>query len=47
MRNFNVLRERLVLVEGGKAEAAAPAAEAAAKAKAPGGNKPAKRAAGD
>jgi hypothetical protein len=46
MRNFNVLRERLVLVEGGKAEAA-PSAEAAAKAKAPGGNKPAKRAAGD
>jgi len=45
MRNFNVLRERLVVVEGGKAEAA-PVAEAAAKAKAPGG-KPARRAAGD
>ena len=45
MRNFNGLRERLVVVEGGKAEAA-PTAEAAAKAKAP-GTKPAKRAAGD
>jgi len=45
MRNFNVLRERLVLVEGGKNEPAA-AAEAATKAKAPGA-KPAKRAAGD
>ena len=47
MRNFNVLRERLVLVEGGGKAEAAPAADAAAKAKAPGGNKPAKRAAGD
>ena len=46
MRNFNLLRERLVVVAGGKAEVA-PAVEAAAKAKAPGGNKPAKRAAGD
>jgi SapC protein len=45
MRNFNVLRERLVVVEGGKNETA-PAADAAAKAKAPAG-KPAKRAAGD
>ena len=45
MRNFNLLRERLVVVEGGKADAA-PVAEAAAKAKAP-GTKPAKRAAGD
>jgi hypothetical protein len=46
MRNFNLLRERLVVVEGGKAEVA-PAAEAAAKAKAPGANKPVKRVAGD
>jgi hypothetical protein len=46
MRNFYALRDRLVLVEGGKPEAA-PSAEAAAKAKAPGGGKPAKRAAGD
>ena len=45
MRNFNGLRERLVVVEGGKNEPA-PAAEAAAKSKAP-GTKPAKRAAGD
>ena len=44
MRNFNLLRERLVLVEGSKAEAPEP--EAVAKAKAPAG-KPAKRAAGD
>ena len=43
MRNFNALKDRLVVV-GGKAEAA-PVAEAAAK-KAPGG-KPSKRAAGD
>jgi len=46
MRNFNLLRERLVVVEGGKAEVA-PAAEAAAHAKAPGANKPVKRVAGD
>ncbi len=45
MRNFNGLRERLVVVEGGKNEPAPPA-ETAAKAKAPGA-KPAKRAAGD
>jgi hypothetical protein len=50
MRNFNVLKDRLVVVEGGKAEPApvpapAPVAEAAAK-KAPGG-KSSKRAAGD
>lgn len=45
MRNFNLLKDRLVVVEGGKAEPAAPAAEAGAK-KAAGG-KPSKRAAGD
>ena len=44
MRNFNALRDRLVVVEGGKADAA-PSAEAAVKA--PGGAKPAKRAAGE
>jgi hypothetical protein len=45
MRNFTGLRERLVLVEGGKNDPAG-AADAAARAKAP-GPKPAKRAAGD
>jgi len=45
MRNFNLLKDRLVVVEGVKAEPA-PAAEAGTKAKAPGG-KPPKRAAGD
>ncbi len=44
MRNFNLLKDRLVLVEGGKAEPAA-VADAGAK-KAPGG-KASKRAAGD
>jgi hypothetical protein len=46
MRNFDLLKDRLVVVEGGKAEPAAPAAEAGTRAKAPGG-KPSRRAAGD
>jgi len=45
MRNFLVLKDRLVVLEGGKAESV-PAAQAGTKAKAPGG-KPSKRAAGD
>lgn len=49
MRNFGLLKDRLVVVEGGKQPSAgaeaAPAAEAGSK-KAPGG-KPGKRAAGD
>lgn len=44
MRNFNLVKDRLVVVDGGKTEPAA-AAEAATR-KAPGG-KPSKRAAGD
>lgn len=44
MRNFNLVKDRLVVVEGGKAEPAA-IADAATK-KAPGG-KPSRRAAGD
>lgn len=44
MRNFNALRDRLVVIEGGKAKpAAAPEVEAKPKA----GGKPPKRAAGD
>jgi hypothetical protein len=48
MRNFNGLKDRLVVVEGGKAKSAAPVeaeAKAEARGKAPGGK--AKRAAGD
>jgi hypothetical protein len=42
MRNFNLVKDRLVVVEGGKAEPAA-AADAATKK----GGKPTRRAAGD